>query len=150
MIIKHLIAVFFHQFIALRRFQVVAHHLAHQFLKRHLRLPTELEFCLVRVAEQRFDFSGAVVTSVDSHHHRSGCGTPHSSRVIVRVDRRYYRPAEVDTLLGDPTKAKLKLGWEPKVTFPELVSEMVRADLEAARRDELVKKHGYQAFDYHE
>jgi len=60
-------------------------------------------------------------------------------QAIVRVDRRYYRPAEVDTLLGDPSKAKEKLGWEPKVTFRELVSEMVRADLEAARRDELVK-----------
>jgi GDPmannose 4,6-dehydratase len=71
-------------------------------------------------------------------------------QTIVRVDRRYYRPAEVDTLLGDPTKAKVKLGWEPKITFQELVSEMVRADLEAARRDELVKTHGYQAFDYHE
>ena len=75
---------------------------------------------------------------------------PASGTVVVRVDRRYYRPAEVDTLLGDPSKAKEKLGWEPKVTFRELVSEMVRADLEAARRDELVKKHGYQAFDYHE
>jgi GDPmannose 4,6-dehydratase len=71
-------------------------------------------------------------------------------QVIVRVDRRYYRPAEVETLLGDPTKAKTRLGWEPKVTFHELVSEMVRTDLEAARRDELVKQHGYQAFDYHE
>jgi len=69
---------------------------------------------------------------------------------IVRVDRRYYRPAEVDTLLGDPSKAKRKLGWEAKTSFRELVSEMVRADLEGARRDELVKHHGYQAFDYHE
>jgi GDPmannose 4,6-dehydratase len=80
----------------------------------------------------------------------SGVRGPASGTVVVRIDRRYYRPAEVDTLLGNPTKAKEKLGWEPKVTFQELVSEMVRADLEAARRDELVKKHGYQAFDYHE
>jgi GDPmannose 4,6-dehydratase len=75
---------------------------------------------------------------------------PQPGQMIVRVDRRYYRPAEVDTLLGDPTKARQQLGWEPKVTFRELVGEMVRADLEAARRDELVKMHGYQAFDYHE
>jgi len=73
-----------------------------------------------------------------------------STRVVVRVDPRYFRPTEVETLLGDPTKAKQKLGWEPRVTFEELVSEMVRTDLDAARRDELVKKHGFQAFDYHE
>lgn len=70
--------------------------------------------------------------------------------VVVKIDPRYFRPAEVETLLGDPTKARLKLGWEPKVTFAELVTEMVRADLAAARKDELVKEHGFQAFDYHE
>ena len=70
--------------------------------------------------------------------------------IIVRIDPRYFRPAEVETLLGDPTKAKKVLGWEPKVTFEELVVEMVRADLESARKDELVKEHGFQTFDYHE
>ncbi len=70
--------------------------------------------------------------------------------IVVRIDPRYFRPAEVETLLGDPTKAKEKLGWEPKVTFQELVVEMVRADLESARKDELVKEHGFQTFDYHE
>lgn len=69
---------------------------------------------------------------------------------VVKVDPRYFRPAEVETLLGDPTKAKLKLGWEPKISFEELVSEMVRVDLEKARCDELIKAHGYQTFDYHE
>jgi len=73
----------------------------------------------------------------------------HSS-LIVTVDPRYFRPTEVETLLGDPTKAKEKLGWTPKVTFDELVAEMVREDLKAAERDELVKKHGYKAMDYHE
>jgi GDPmannose 4,6-dehydratase len=71
-------------------------------------------------------------------------------QIVVRIDPRYFRPAEVETLLGDPTKAKLKLGWQPKVTFEELVIEMVRSDLDAAQRDELVKHHGYQTFDYHE
>lgn len=71
-------------------------------------------------------------------------------RCIVRVDPRYFRPTEVETLLGDPTKAKEKLGWTPKTTFEELVSEMVREDLKSAERDELVKKHGYSAYDYHE
>jgi GDPmannose 4,6-dehydratase len=56
----------------------------------------------------------------------------------------------VETLLGDATKAREKLGWTPKTTFAELVAEMVREDLKAAERDELVKRHGYSAFDYHE
>jgi GDPmannose 4,6-dehydratase len=71
-------------------------------------------------------------------------------KCIVKVDPRYFRPTEVETLLGDPTKAKQKLGWSPKITFDELVSEMVREDLKSAERDELVKKHGYSAYDYHE
>jgi GDPmannose 4,6-dehydratase len=69
---------------------------------------------------------------------------------VVQVDARYFRPTEVETLLGDPTKAKEKLGWVPKITFHELVAEMVREDYKSAQRDELVKKHGYQAMDYHE
>ena len=70
--------------------------------------------------------------------------------VIVRVDPRYYRPTEVETLLGDPTRAREKLGWTPKTTLAELVSEMVIADYTAAKRDALVKDAGYQAYDYHE
>lgn len=77
-------------------------------------------------------------------------GTDQNGNVIVRVDPRYFRPTEVETLLGDPTKAREKLGWTPKTTFHELVAEMVREDLKSAERDELVKKHGYSAYDYHE
>ena len=73
-----------------------------------------------------------------------------SGRCIVAVDPRYFRPTEVETLLGDPSKAKAKLGWTPKVTFKELVAEMTREDLKVAKRDELVKQHGYAAFDRHE
>ena len=69
---------------------------------------------------------------------------------IVAVDPRYFRPTEVETLLGDPSKAKEKLGWVPKITLQEMVQEMMAADLEHAKRDELVKKHGFKAFDYHE
>ncbi len=69
---------------------------------------------------------------------------------IVQVDPRYFRPTEVETLLGDATKAREKLGWTPKITFAELVAEMVREDLKAAERDELIKMHGYQAMDRHE
>ncbi len=71
-------------------------------------------------------------------------------QVVVRVDPRYYRPTEVETLLGDPSKAKLKLGWAPKISLPELVKEMMAADYAAARRDSLVKSAGFQAYDYHE
>jgi len=70
--------------------------------------------------------------------------------VIVRVDPRYYRPTEVETLLGDPTKAKEKLGWTPKTTLQELVVEMVRSDYTSAKRDSLVKQAGYQAYDHYE
>lgn len=70
--------------------------------------------------------------------------------VIVKVDPRYYRPTEVETLLGDPTKAKEKLGWTPKTTLQELVVEMVRSDYTSAKRDSLVKQAGYQAYDHYE
>jgi len=73
-----------------------------------------------------------------------------NGKCIVAVDPRYFRPTEVEALLGDATKAKQKLGWTPKISFKELVSEMMREDLKAAERDELVKKHGYLAYDYHE
>ena len=69
---------------------------------------------------------------------------------IVKIDPRYFRPTEVETLLGDPSKAKAKLGWSPKISFQELVQEMVREDFKSAQRDELVKKHGFGAYDYHE
>ncbi len=68
----------------------------------------------------------------------------------VAVDPRYFRPTEVETLLGDPTRAREKLGWSPRTPFSELVAEMVREDLKVAERDELVKKHGYKTMDYHE
>ncbi len=73
-----------------------------------------------------------------------------SGSCIVSVDPRYFRPTEVETLLGDPSKAKSKLGWTPKISFANLVSEMVREDLKSAERDELVKNHGYAAFIPHE
>jgi len=77
-------------------------------------------------------------------------GFDSEGKCIVAVDPRYFRPTEVETLLGDATKAKEKLGWTPKISFEELVAEMMREDLKSAERDELVKKHGYSAYDYHE
>jgi len=73
-----------------------------------------------------------------------------NGRVVVAVDPRYFRPTEVETLLGDPSKAREKLGWTPRTTFGELVAEMMREDFRSAQRDELIKKHGYKTMDYHE
>ena len=73
-----------------------------------------------------------------------------TGKQIVAVDSRYFRPTEVETLLGDPSKAKRLLGWQAKTSFLELVKEMVATDLEAAKRDALVKKAGYQTFNHHE
>jgi len=73
-----------------------------------------------------------------------------SGATVVAVDPRYFRPSEVETLLGDPSYAHERLGWKPTVSFENLIKEMVEADLLLAKRDELVKKHGYNAYDYHE
>jgi GDPmannose 4,6-dehydratase len=77
-------------------------------------------------------------------------GATGSEHVVVAVDSRYFRPSEVETLLGDPTKAKKQLNWSPKITFDELVSEMTREDLISAQRDELIKGHGFKALNAHE
>jgi GDPmannose 4,6-dehydratase len=73
-----------------------------------------------------------------------------SGRVVVRVDPRYFRPTEADTLLGDASKARRVLGWTPTVSFEELVAEMVAADVELARRDALVARAGFRAVQGHE
>jgi GDPmannose 4,6-dehydratase len=73
-----------------------------------------------------------------------------TGRTLIRVDPRYYRPTEVETLLGDPTKAREKLGWTAEVGFGELVTEMVAADLEAAKRDAMIAKEGYKVYSRHE
>jgi len=77
-------------------------------------------------------------------------GYDENGKCIVAVDPHYFRPTEVETLLGDPSKAKEKLGWENKISFDELVKEMVAKDLKSAERDELVKQHGYTAYDHYE
>jgi len=71
-------------------------------------------------------------------------------RCIVAVDSRYFRPAEVDDLLGDASKARRKLGWRPKTTFRELVAEMVASDLEVAQRDQIVHQNGYRIYNHHD
>jgi GDPmannose 4,6-dehydratase len=106
------------------------------------------------------DFINAAVKPLGMNIHWRGDGLnevgvfidplTNSEKIIVRVDPKYYRPAEVETLLGDASKAKEKLGWSAKISFQELVYEMVKFDLETAERDELVKNHGYKTMNYHE
>ena len=88
----------------------------------------------------RWEGSGLDERGVDA-----GTGEP-----LVMVDPRYFRPTEVETLLGDPAKAKAQLGWSPKVSFRQLVGEMVDEDLRAAQRDEMVRREGYRIYDAHE
>jgi GDPmannose 4,6-dehydratase len=63
--------------------------------------------------------------------------------IIIKIDPRYFRPTEVETLLGDPSKAKQKLGWEPQITMEQMCEEMTQADLKIAKQHSLLKKHGY-------
>ena len=72
------------------------------------------------------------------------------TKPVIAVDPRHFRPTEVETLLGDATKAHEKLGWTPRITFNELVAEMVREDLEIAIRDDLVRNSGYTVMSHHE
>jgi GDPmannose 4,6-dehydratase len=77
--------------------------------------------------------------------------SPYGKKIcVISVDPRYFRPTEVETLLGDATKAKTKLGWSPKIKFNELVAEMINEDLKIAERDNLIKKHGYKALNFNE
>lgn len=101
------------------------------------------------------DFVEAAALEIGMSIRWSGIGVDEkgfdaSGKCIVAVDPRYFRPTEVESLLGDASKARDKLGWTPKISFKALVSEMMREDLKAAERDELVKKHGYSTFNHHE
>ncbi|MEN7528800.1 MULTISPECIES: GDP-mannose 4,6-dehydratase [unclassified Cupriavidus] len=90
-----------------------------------------------------------VVTAIDTGHgaSRPACKV---GDVIVRVDPRYFRPTEVETLLGDATRAREKLGWTPRIGFDTLVQEMIESDYAAARRDALVRMAGFRAYDHHD
>ena len=101
------------------------------------------------------DFVDLAARKLDMRFKWSGKGLDekamdHTGRTRVAVDPRYFRPAEVEALLGDPSKAKSKLGWSAKVSFEQLVEEMASEDLKAAERDKLVKRHGHRPYDFHE
>jgi GDPmannose 4,6-dehydratase len=104
------------------------------------------------------DFVNAAANELGMHIRWEGTGIeekgywkpPEGEKLIVVVDPRYFRPTEVETLLGDPSKAKQRLGWVPRTSFTELVSEMVREDLKSAERDELIRRSGFKTMNYHE
>jgi GDPmannose 4,6-dehydratase len=92
----------------------------------------------------RFEGQGIEETAVVSAIQGDKAPGISEGDVIVRVDPRYFRPAEVETLLGDPSKAKVKLGWEPEITVEEMCAEMVAEDLKVAKRHALLREHGYE------
>jgi len=102
------------------------------------------------------DFVAAAAVLLDMKIEWRGAGVDEvgfdaaTGRQLIRVDPRYFRPTEVDSLLGDPGKAREKLGWSAEVTFAQLVAEMVQADMELAKRDALVTKEGYKIYKHHE
>ncbi len=101
------------------------------------------------------DFVTQAAACLDIHLRWEGLdgdeqGYDQHGNAIVAVDPRYFRPAEVESLLGDATKARRELGWIPRIDFRALVEEMVREDLKAAERDALVQEHGFAAYNYHE
>jgi GDPmannose 4,6-dehydratase len=91
------------------------------------------------------EFSGEGIDEIATVKSIQGNNAPalNVGDVIVRVDPRYFRPAEVETLLGDPSKAKQKLGWEPQITVEEMCAEMVQNDLNKAKQHALLKSHGH-------
>ena len=101
------------------------------------------------------DFVNLAASLLGFDLHWEGSGRDEKARdadgnVIVAVDPRYFRPTEVETLIGDASKAARELGWKPRTSFRELVEQMVEADSSTAERDALVKKHGYKAYSFHE
>jgi len=115
------------------------------------------DFCIATGVQYSVrDFVNLAWGFLDKKIHWKGKGAnekgydSETGKLIVAVDPCYFRPTEVETLLGDPSKAKEKLGWEPKITLEELVHEMMAHDIDLARRDSLVKKHGFKALDFYE
>jgi GDPmannose 4,6-dehydratase len=121
-----------------------------------LQLPAPEDF-VIATGEQHSvrDFVESSAAKMDMRLEWRGKGIDEHAldaegRKVVAVDPRYFRPTEVDTLLGDPSKAKNKLGWRARTGFRRLVDEMAQADLREAERDALVKKHGHRVYDYRE
>ena len=95
-------------------------------------------------------WEGSGIDEVGRVLENTGDSGPETGNIIVRIDSRYFRPTEVETLLGDASKARKILGWKPKITFTQLVEEMVTEDLAIAQRDAVVAKEGFRIFNHHE
>ena len=112
-------------------------------------ISTGVQYSVRDFVDAAFKEVGVVVrwegTGVDEKGYDAASGN-----LRVEVDTRYFRPTEVETLLGDSTKAREKLGWVPEITLEQMVGEMVRADLNIAERDEMCKREGFTTFDYNE
>lgn len=111
-------------------------------------IATGVQYSVREFVEAAAQEIGLSITWHGEGQHEKGYDA--NGKCVLAVDPRYFRPTEVETLLGDASKAKQKLGWVPKISFKELVAEMMREDLKAAERDELVKRHGFSAYDFHE
>ena len=101
------------------------------------------------------DFVAAAAAELGIEVRWEGCGIDEKGydqdgRCIVQVDPRYFRPTEVETLLGDASKARKALGWQPRISFERLVKEMVDDDLRGAKRDDLIQRHGYKVYGFQE
>jgi GDPmannose 4,6-dehydratase len=117
------------------------------------------DFCIASGVQRSVrDFVNAAAAQLSMQIFWEGSGVnekgywkrPDGNKLVVAIDPRYFRPTEVESLLGDPTKAKDKLGWEPRTTFEDLVAEMVYEDLKIVKRDLLIKDHGFDAIDCRE
>jgi GDPmannose 4,6-dehydratase len=111
-------------------------------------IATGVQYSVREFVEAAAEEVGIAITWSGEGVHEKGFDA--NGNCVISVDPRYFRPTEVETLLGDSSKAMERFGWKPKITFNELVAEMMREDLKAAERDELVKSHGYSAYDFHE
>ena len=116
----------------------------------------EEEGIISEISDQKSEVSGKFEAAKPRYLKSAATATDFSKRglragdVVVKVDPRYFRPTEVETLLGDAAKAKKNLGWEPRISFNEMVSQMVNADLEEAQRDQLCRESGYEIMNFNE
>jgi len=106
--------------------------------------------CAVEHLGIRIGWEGSGIDEIGKVEENTGDSGPKVGDIIVHIDARYFRPTEVETLLGDASKARNELGWEPKVSFRQLVEEMVSEDLAIAQRDAVVAKEGFKIFNHHE
>ncbi len=112
-------------------------------------IATGLEYSVRDFINISYEYLGKKVNWEGSGVNEKGFDSD-TNALIVAVDPRYFRPTEVDALLGDPSKAKQKLGWSPKISLEDMVNEMMESDINIAKRDSLIKKHGFKAPDFNE